>query len=343
MEGRAETNAPPVLAPWDPLLYLPKVTEQEIAYSRGFLRCLPQQWFPGLALQWLTLTHSLGLEVKFSGVTTTVTPNISSRDVYLAKIGQEEIAVALDEESALLLTNAIVPGAPDEMSRVIEEYLARRLLTSLIVGWSGPEAAPMIFQGPVPFEKMHAIGAVVLNVSVNGFSSTVTVLLSQRIVEQLDGMWRRQLRSTLVERRSPGALDLELTQLAVKPAALSDYATSGTMIDLEIPVSDTVEVRLGAQEAYAARLRIIDKEFVIETSPQIPAKLSQPEGTVKVALRFGSFRIESGVAFAEMLQPGALVKTGVLVSDSVGLIVNNEQISSARICVFDQRFAITVE
>ena len=55
--GQAEI----ALGGWDPQRALRKIDPAEVRYSRGFLRCRPEKWFPGCATPVLPRAHSLGV------------------------------------------------------------------------------------------------------------------------------------------------------------------------------------------------------------------------------------------------------------------------------------------
>ncbi len=342
MEGHTNDFTQPALSPWDPNTLLPRVTPTEIEFSRGFLRCQPGQWFPGFSAQWLTLTHSLGLEIKLGSIIPTLQVPTRVARLYAAKVGDQDIALAADDDSLLLIGNAVVPGSSEAGRFILEEYLARRLLASLVLGWAGPQAPQYSFKGKSSLSGLKLGGGLTLGLSINGFQTTISLLLGPGLIEQLDGMWRRQIRSSLGERKATGTWEIDLAQLAVRPASLADYSAAGTVVDLEIPVSDGVMIRTGAGEVLAARLRNCEGEFVLEMSAVAPPPLNQPEGTTRLAVRLGTYRIDPSVDYTELLQPGTLVRTGLPAMNVAALVVGAEQIARAQLCVYSQRFAMTV-
>lgn len=342
MEEQTDDYAQPALSIWDPNVLLPRVAPREIEFSRGFLRCQPTQWFPGFSAQWLTLTHSLGLEIRLGSIVPTLQIPTRAARLYAAKVGDQDIGLAADDDSLLLIGNAVVPGSSEAGRFILEEYLARRLLASLVLGWAGPQVAQYSFLGRSSLSNLKLGGSLTLGLTINGFQTTISLLLGPGLVEQLDGMWRRQIRSSLGERKATGSWEIDLAQLAVRPASLADYSTTGTVVDLEIPISDGVIVRTGNGEALAARLRVCDEEFVLEISAAAPPPLNQPEGTTRLAVRLGTYKVDSNADYSELLQPGTLVRTGVPASNVASLVVGAEQIARAQLCVYSQRFAMTV-
>jgi hypothetical protein len=331
-----------MIADWNPLVALPKSSKRDITSSRGFLRCQPAKWVPGFAVQWVALAHSLGIEVKVVGVTPTLQIKTANSRVYAGKISDAEIGVSAAEDSLLFITNAIVPGGAAAGHNILEEYLIRRLLASLIMSWSGAELTNFAFLGKKEISEMEIGGAIQVSLMINGFPASFSILLSPTLIEMMDGMWRRQLRSSFVERKPIQGIDVDIAHLAVSPTSLSEYTSPGTIVDLEIPSSDAVILKLSSGELITGRLRTESEEYVIEVGAGAPPPLNQPEGTSRVAVRLGSFKLEPGADISELLQPGSLIPTGIPVSNIAALVVGSERIGRVKICVYEQRFAMTV-
>ncbi len=143
----AQSNKPTgnTLTPWEPQRYLRRVSAQQVKFARGFLRCRPERWFPGFAAQWLPLAHSLGIELRIVEVQPFMGVPRGLDHGYCATVDGEAMAILLDIASAKVLRDAFVPGAPDSSHPVMIEYLARRLLSSLALSWSGPQASAVRF------------------------------------------------------------------------------------------------------------------------------------------------------------------------------------------------------
>jgi hypothetical protein len=331
-----------MIADWSPLTALPKISQKDIGSSRGFLRCQPAKWLPGFPVQWVALAHSLGIEIKVVGVTPTTQIKTANARVYAGKISDLDIGILAAEDSFLFITNAIVPGGAAAGHQILEEYLVRRLFASLIMSWSGTELSNFAFLGQKEISDMDIGGAVQVSLMINGFPAAFSILLSPPLIEMMDGMWRRQLRSSFVERKAIQGIDIDIAHLAVSPTSLSEYTSPGTIVDLEVPISDSVILRLSSGELITGRLRTVSEELVVEVGAGAPPPLNQPEGTSRVAVRLGSFKLAPGTDISELLQPGSLIPTGLPALNIAALVVGSERIGRVKICVYEQRFAMTV-
>lgn len=342
MEGRTQASSDSTVVDWDPVRVLPRVNQRDIDSSRGFLRCQPDQWFPGLAVQWLTLAQSLGLEIKLVGVTPSLHVPGSNARVYAAQVAGHDIGLAAEEDSYLLISNAVVPGGLPAGQEILQEYLVKRFLVSLILSWAGPELSGFSFKGLRDSADLEMGGSVVISITINGLPASFSVVLSPALIEMLDGMWRRQMRSTFVERKSIQGMDIDIAHLAVTPTSLSEYASPGTIVDLETPAGDSVIVRLSSGELLSGKLRVFGDQFVLQIGVGSPPPLNQPDGTSRVAVRLGSVKIPTGLELSELLQPGSTIPTGIPVNNIAALIVGAERIGRVKLGVYEQRFAMTV-
>ncbi len=340
MEGGEQEQS--IVGLWDPSQTLRRVSSRELDYSRGFSRCQFGQWFPGLGLQWLTLTHTLGVEVKILGVEPLLSVPSALDLCFVGQLADEEIGVAADRQSLIALMEACIPGGRDLAQGVVIEYLARRFLTSLMLAWGGPQTSNFMFQGVKQIGELSAVGAVVLKMSLSGIQCSVVVLLGQKTVDYLDGIWRRQVRSSAGKMKAPGEISIELAQLAVKPSSILDYTRSGTVVDLEVPVSDNVTLRFPEGGSLLAKLRRADQEFVLESAAGAPPNFVLPEGTTRLSIQLGTARIDSSFELSEFVQPGAMLKTDIIISNNASLVVNNEKVAQAKLCLYENRFAISV-
>jgi hypothetical protein len=294
------------------------------------------------------MAHSLGVEIKVSAVEPVIFSGSGAKSRpadlklgYAATVDDEPFAIHLDGKSAQVLADAFVPRAGQPGMELTLEYLARRLLGSLATSWSGPESSVVQFNADNDASRISGAGWVKLELQINGSPATVWLLCGKVLVERLDGLWRRQVRSSARQHEHTIEAGLEIVQLAVPPAMLVDYTTSGTVVDLEIGVSDHVTLRSQGKPWMPARIFDVGGRFGVQivSSPLPSAAL--PEGTTRLSIQFGTVRFDAATA-SELVQPGAMYETDLAVSDSVNLVINNEKVGSARLCVFEGRFAMTV-
>ena len=341
MESSELQGAPPQLQRWDSNRYLRKMNAEMVRLSRGFLRCRVERWFPGFAAQWLPLAHSLGVELRVVEMQPQLSAPKGLSDGFAGSVDGELIGILMDEASSAAIVECFAPGAVAGARGAILEYLARRYLSSLALAWSGPESSVVQFDGGTDPFSLREAGAVKLGLLVNNKPATVWITLGPQGVERLDGLWRRQVRSTAKATQAAGPLSLEIAQLAVAPALLADYMRSGTMIDLEIAMSDLCTLRQGVKPWLPGRLCDVGGKLGVEIVSGAVSSISLPEGTTRLAIDFGSFDSDAAT-LSEISQVGAVVPTEISVGDVVHMIVNGDRVRDAVLCTYEGRFALSV-
>jgi hypothetical protein len=330
------------LMAWEPHQQLRNVSSAAARLSRGFLRCQPAKWFPGFATQWLPLIHSLGIEAELVDVKPLVQVPDGLTVGYAGTVDDEPLAILTDRDSMRVWIEAASPNAITTAQQVIAEYTARRILGSLAIAWSGPESSVVQFDKELKASNIRAAGTIKVVFRVNGQLCTVWFVLGKFLVERFDGLWRRQLQSTSRTVEDASTIGLEISQLAVPPSMLSEYTRSGTVIDLEVAVSDVITLRVGGKPWVPARLWNVDGKFGFEIlqEPLVPWKL--PEGTTRLSIQFKPVNPAPGTT-VELMQQGAIYECPDKLDNHVTIAVNDERVATARLCCFEGRFAITVE
>ncbi|MCB0338812.1 MAG: FliM/FliN family flagellar motor switch protein [Bdellovibrionales bacterium] len=337
-----EDNNQELLAAWEPFRYLRQVDDTHAKFSRGFLRCRPEKWFPGFAAQWLPLAHSFGVEIKIIDVHPLLSAPRGLEIGFAGKIDGEPMAILLDHSSARILAETFIPGCGDDIRQVLLEYLARRCLGSLSLSWSGPESSRVEFDGTLDPFSVREVGAVKLGVLANGSSCTVWIVLGSHAVERLDGLWRRQVRSTSRPSGESTDVAIEIAEIAVPPADLVNYMRSGTVIDLEVPVSDTCIVLSDGKPWLTARLCNVEGNLGFEVQAGSAELRPVADGTTKLSVELGRLTFDV-VQLSEMAQVGSIFNTHSPLSSEVSLVVNREKVASATLCVFEGRLAVSVK
>ena len=148
------------VTPWNPSKALRVFEENEVNLSRGFLRCTPQQWFPGLAAQWLPLSHSLSVELAVNEVKTAVEilPTLKMVVGYQATLDGDPLAILLDEHAVGVIFGAVSPDGLDTANDIVLEYVARRTLGSLALAWSGYESSVLRFHSIIDLYSVEYPG-----------------------------------------------------------------------------------------------------------------------------------------------------------------------------------------
>ncbi len=327
---------------WDPRRVLRRVSASDAALSLGFLRCRPEKWFPGFATHWMPVLHALGSDARISEIKTSLAkPTIGQFSAVGSMFG-EHVVLSIDDEGARVLSEEIVPGGSDRSKGIVMEYLFRRLLASLALSWSGPQAAEVTVEHDVPPASVPIVGSVKIVFSMNSVSVSVWVGLGVKVVEILDGLWRRQVQSLSKLGGAPMSVRIELAQLGVPPQMLAEYLTKGTVIDLEVKASDNVTVKLGSKPWMPARLVDVGGMFGCEMTPGALVVPPVTEGATQLGVEFGMVNL-AGPRVAELGQGGAIFVTEIPTSGAVNLVINEEKVGVARLCVFEGRFAIEVQ
>ena len=342
-EEARQQNSESTVQEWDHNQYLKRANVEEVRLSRGFLRCRPERWFPSFGNHWLLMQHGVGFEAKIVEVKPHISVPAGIENSFIGTINSEPIAVLFDELASQLIVDEILPGGEKESAEVLLEYLARRLLTTLSMSWSGGEGSIFTFERDLNYKDLVVAGAIKVIVSINSTQFNIWVALGEKLVEQFDGLWRRQLRSSNRLVSSPGAarVTLELVQLGVPSQMLSDYLNPGTVVDLELPVTENVSLRLNGRPWVNGRIMNVGGKLGCEILSSPATVGNSAEGTTKLSIEFGSFEI-NGDLVNEFSQPGAILTTDLEPSNQVGLFVNDEKMAIANLGVFEGRFAITV-
>lgn len=327
---------------WEPMRALKPMDPHEERLSRGFLRCRPEKWFPGFPSSWLPVTLALGCEARLTEIRPIAFPPRGCDTTFIGSIDGEEILLAIDDETARGLVEEFVPSAPSEAQKVVLSYLARRLFVSLASSWSGPEASNVRFHADGDPALMKIDGAVKVAFTINTTPCTVWIALGKKWVDTLDGLWRRQIQSSnRGVSATTSSLQIEVAQLGVPPQMLAEYLKPSTVIDLEVRASDSVTLRLGSKPWMPARLVNISGVFGCEIAPGALATPPVTEGTTRLSVSLGSVSITPS-DMAELSQNGAVLKTNIPLQERVQLLINEDVVGEARLCVYEGRFAIEV-
>ncbi|NMC63802.1 MAG: hypothetical protein GYA55_11620 [SAR324 cluster bacterium] len=330
--------------PWNPENYLKKCTRIEVAYSRGFLQCMPQHWFPGLAAQWLPLFHALGVDFHILGVKTTLSlpADLSFKCGYKGEIEGEPLVLYLDKHAVRAIQDSVSPNGIDVANSIIIEYLARRILGSFAFSWTASEFTALKYQSMVDSSGPEGIGFVKLSIRINSDACDLWFCLGSKVVDRMDGLWRRQLLTRSKTEIKEEDFIIEIAQLGVEPTAIAKYVRSGTPIDLETIASDRALLRSKNGDAIPIRLVDMDGELAIELNESNSAPMSVSPGTTRLSISLGRLSMDANL-LSELRQPGALWSTGLSLSDQTQIVINNEKVADASLGVYQGRFAVNVK
>ena len=324
---------------WDPLQRLRAVDKEHVQLSRGFLRARPERWFPDFSAQWMPLAHSLGVSCKVTGVIPVVSVPKSSGARFEFLFDNEPGQILFDDESQDKIVSALAPGSKTSAHSIVLEYIARRLIASLSISWSGHGSSAAKFVGVGESNQHNA--AIKLTLSINSNPVTLWICLGTRAVEKLDSLWRKQVISSVSRIAEQEEMRVMIQELAVPRDTLANYSTPGVLIDLEKEISDLVTIDLGADRFIPARLARLHDHFVIES---VPGTISSPAidpNNVRVRVELLSAKVP-GSFIPEMSQIGAMYGTGVTVSNSVTLSVGQSSFASGLLQEYQGRFVMQI-
>jgi len=327
---------------WEPQRLLRRISPADAKFSRGFLRCRPEKWFPAFANQWLPVIHALGIEARISEIKPVFAKPPMGDVAFVGTVSGERMVIAMDAAGADALSDEIVPGAGEKSARVVLEYFCRRFLSTLALSWSGPESATVTFNRDVDAEQVNVVGSIRIGFTVNTVPFSAWIGLGPKLVEMFDGLWRRQVHT--LSKATPGnsTLRFEIAQLGVPPQMLAEYLIKGTVIDLEVKSSETITIKVGNKAWMPARLVDVGGRFGCEMTPGALTVPQIAEGATQLSVEIGSVSLD-GSQIAELGQAGAILMTPIPVSGTVQLVINQEKVGEARLCIYEGRFAIEVQ
>lgn len=336
-----EQQNPVGVIQWDPQEALESCSSEEVLFSRGFLRCKPEKWFPGLGAQWLPLAHTFDRPFEVIGLKPTMKlPNITGL-VSVALVDNEPLGLYIENTQKEVLLETILPKSHFVAKEVGADYLARRLLMTLVSSWSGPAVNDIEIDAPSEFDPALFAGAIEISVSFSDSQFELWLLLSRKHVEMLDGMWRRQTSSF---KRIAGSSDLriQIAELAVPEAMIAEYTRTGAIIDLEVPEKRTATLLRGDVPWHKIELARLENSFGMQVLEDANAESALPPGTVRLSIELGHFSGEPE-HLAEFSQVGAMMASPVPLTNRIEVRAGGEIVAVGRLCLYQDRFAATID
>ncbi len=342
-QGQISGEASSEVEPWLPLRHIRSIDVREARLANGFLRCHPERWFPGFAERWRSLISVMGCEFQITEIRPTLMLPDESWQCFKGTIEQDGVLIAIEPHTASLIAEELVPNVtPGVQSSLILDYLVQRVMATLGMTQTISEnAGGMTFHGRCVASDVAAVASVRFSLSLNASPCTIVVALGQELIERMDRLWRRQVHSSARYQSDGGALRFEIAQLGVPPHVLSEYVSKGTIIDLEVPVSDAVTLRIGNKVFMPARLVNIDGMLGCQTIQGTAPVLTVPEGTSRMSVEIAAPSVDQNV-LAELAQVGSVFNTGRPVGRRVVLSINQDKVAEAQLCMYQGRYAVEV-
>lgn len=332
---------------WSPSHMLRELEHNEVRFGRGFLLAQPDVLFKEIISYWVPLFHVLNTRVEFVACSMSLDfPDDLERIVPVDFNGEIGV-IGTTRESQEIVSNAIVPEADALASDIVFEYIERRMVATLPKGWGRSGSA---FQASYLSDELsdsiEVVGAVHLELRIDGAPVHLWFGLGPRITEWLDGDWRNKIIKSrpnplgMAEDESV-MLSVELSDLAVPPGLVIDYMRSGTVIDLDIPVSDNVLLKRAGRLWAKGRLCIFGGRFVVEITDLSSKEDIFPSGKTRLAIELGQIELDRD-GLSEHAQEGAMLLTRLPVSGDASLVISGERVALGEIGQSDGRFVVTI-
>lgn len=331
---------------WKPANDLEKRQQFDVKYSRGFLRAEPALLFPSLPEHWAPMLHLLSVEVsKFETKTLAGFPE----SLYWAapiEISGEAGVIGVEKDSFRQLKNCVAQGVGEEGGEIAFEYLIRRLLSTLEKSWHSDENIKFHYLAQ-PVESFSSlVGSVRIDFDLRGERVAILLGLGMNNVEAFDKLWRRllveQAQSSTVEARDDiVTIGIELGEILVEPVKLIDYMRADTIIDLELPVSTEVLIRVDEQPWAMGTLQQCRGLYSVRVEHFNPRPETFSQGTTKLRAEISRFDIDVE-SFMEYGQKDAELLTDTRVGSPASLLISGENVALATIGIRDSRFALQV-
>lgn len=330
------------IEPWDPRVHVRAISPLEAQMSCGFLRCHPEKWLPGFSTRWTPVMSALGCDLRVGEIKPSLALPDSNSVCCRGTIDGESVVVAFDPSTVNAISNEVASaGERSKGSMFLLEYLAQRFLACIGQSHAGVDRTSIQFSGRCALDDFEVVASVRLSFALNSNPASVVIGLGRGVVERMDGMWRRQLHSSIRPAVGAGMLRIEVAQLGVPPSLLSEYLTSGTVIDLEVPISDCVTLRVGHKPFMPARLVSVEGRLGCQVIQGVLSNLSVPDGTSRLSIECGAIPVDEA-RITELGQVGAVLTLEQAISSAVSLVINQERVGESRLGVHQGRFAVEV-
>ncbi|MCB0322883.1 MAG: FliM/FliN family flagellar motor switch protein [Bdellovibrionales bacterium] len=346
-EGRIADHDTAEMIPWDARVALEHVSPEEARFSRGFLRASPGAWCAGLAEHWLPLFYTLGSDLTLRSVQRQFELPDQVFRCTAVEFDGEPGCIGFDARTCRRLAEEIVPGIEGVAADMLLEYLERRLLASLALAWCGSEPLSCSYLGARETSEVVCSGWIGLELELSGIPVSVWFGCGPRALDVLDAQWRARLLESDRERGGNPlgdqihSVSVELAQLAVPPAMLIDYMRPGTLIDLEVPVSTEVQIKIDGALWAAGTLCQFDGAVAVRIHDTTPEERPHPEATTLVRVQVARTELdEAGIV--EHAQVGAILLCDSHVSNRAAVIISGENVASAAVVELDGRFALQI-
>ncbi len=335
------TSLPADFSQWKPES-LVALSDREVRYANGFLRCNPLRWMGSVKAQWSSLLESQNLELKFLEIKTSLSTEFNHAQLWHASVNSFPIACGCDS-STLDAIFSLVSGNLRMAGRaVVLDYFGRRLLGTLAMSWNGPAFESFQFvrdAGPYQVEDWAA--SVQVRVEISGRQLSFCYFLSSYLLDVLDGMWIRQ-RLAAAKKQGELTLSLELGDLELSTAELQKLSGSGKVLPFNNVSFESVQlVSRTDNVVFGGRLVRLGNVFGVQILSGARSLPKPAESNSRLAFSLGQVKI-TAETYAEVSQPGALLKTEISLGSRVALVNAGIKYAEAVIAETDGRFVLVI-
>lgn len=345
--GKISDSGEAKLAVWQPAQALTEPDSEEVRLCVGFLRADLSKFFGSFADDWLSLFHVLDVKVDNFEVQTVLEFPEDLERVMPIEVDGEAAVIGLDAATEKCLLDMVSKQYTDAGADIIIEYLERRFISTLCKSWSGSAPLNAVFIPQQNERSVEVVGVVKLFFKLANTKCVVCVGLGPRLLSLLDRCWRDyvvQSQKTQVSRmdaKKERHVSFQLAEIAVPPAMLIDYLKAGTLIDLEVPVSDAVTLRLDGRKWASGRLCQFKGKFAVQIVDFDIRQSNIPSGNTHIQIEIAGASLDERTLL-EHSSPRVYILTEEVLSPTASLIIGGEKVAEATIVEVNSRFALNV-
>ena len=317
------------------------LSEAEIRYSNGFLRSNPLRWMGAVKNHWAALLESSNLELKLIELKPSLTTQFDCAQTWFATVNSYPIACGCDHATLDAIFSMSSKNLRITGRSVVLDYFGRRLLGTLAMSWNGPAFESFEYQRTLDPNQRNWGASVQVRVDVSGRQLTFYYLLSSYLLDVLDGLWIRQ-RLASAKKQGELTLNLELGDVEVASSELPKMLTPGRKIAFNGAGFDSVQLVSRTDNIiFGGKLVRLGNNLGVQIVSGSKSIAKPAEGNVRLAFVLGQAKINAEM-YAEVSQPGALLKTDIPLTSRVALSVSGARQGDGVLGFADQRPIILV-
>ena len=312
-------NLPVDFLQWKPES-LVALSEREIRYANGFLRCNPLRWMGSVKAHWAALLESQNLELKFIEIKTSLATDFNYAQLWHASVNSFPLACGCDSATLDAIFSLASGNLRMAGRAVVLDYFGRRLLGTLAMSWNGPAFESFQFvrdAGSVTPTEWAA--SVHVRAEISGRQLNFCYFLSPYLLDVLDGMWIRQ-RLAAAKKQGELTLSLELGDVELSSGELQKLSGSNKVLPFNNAGFETVQlVSRTDNVVFGGRLVRLGGVFGVQILSGTRSLPKPAEGNARLAFSLGQVKI-TAETYAEVSQPGALLKTEIPLTSRVAVV-----------------------